>query len=130
MRRDDLLNQPCDIHNQGQGTNFLKDTRLQVKNMAQGATDIGKGAAQGAINLARGTATGAANIAFGAADAMKNTLGMNPADNTGPINCPGNMGSALVQTTQEAQSIQVISVFLHTYLGHKHDLITSKMIEL
>ncbi|CAA2996978.1 Hypothetical predicted protein [Olea europaea subsp. europaea] len=102
MRRDDLLNQPSDIHNQGQGTNFLKDVILQVKNMAQGATDIGKGAAQGAMNLARGTATGAANIAFGATDAMKNTLGMNPADNTGPINCPGNMGSALMGWTVQS----------------------------
>ncbi|KAL2539292.1 Uncharacterized protein Adt_00270 [Abeliophyllum distichum] len=92
MRRDDLLNQQSDIHNQGQGTNYLGDTGMQVKNMAQGAADIGKGAAQGAadigkgaaqgaVNLARGAAAGASNMAHGAAGAVKNTLGMNPADN-------------------------------------------------
>ncbi|CAI9773642.1 unnamed protein product [Fraxinus pennsylvanica] len=91
MRRDGL-NQPCDIHNQGQGTNFLQDTGTQVKNMAQGAADIGKGAAQGAVNLAREAAAGAANMTSGAADAVKNTLGMNSADNT--TNCPGNIGGA------------------------------------
>ncbi|CAI9767216.1 unnamed protein product [Fraxinus pennsylvanica] len=94
MRSDDLLNQPSDIHNQGQGTNILQDTGTQVKNVAQGAVDIGKGAAQGAVNLARGAAAGAANMASGAADAVKNTLGMNPADKTGTTNLPGNMGSA------------------------------------
>ncbi|KAL2463100.1 uncharacterized protein Fot_54337 [Forsythia ovata] len=94
IRRDDLLNQPSDIHNQGQGTNYLEDTGMQVKNMAQGAADIGKGAAQGAVNLARGAAAGAANMAHGAAGAVKNTLGMNPADNTATTNRPGNMGGA------------------------------------
>ncbi|KAK4735626.1 hypothetical protein R3W88_009887 [Solanum pinnatisectum] len=77
MRREDLLNQPSDIHNQSQSqaTNLLQETGTQVKNMAQGA-------AGSAVNIARGAATGAANMAQGAADAVKNTLGMNPPHNT------------------------------------------------
>ncbi|XP_055828644.1 uncharacterized protein LOC129896716 [Solanum dulcamara] len=77
MRREELLNQPSDIHNpsQGQATNLLQETGTQVKNMAQGA-------AGSAVNMARGVATGAAHMAQGAADAVKNTLGMNPPHNT------------------------------------------------
>ncbi|GFP99700.1 hypothetical protein PHJA_002114100 [Phtheirospermum japonicum] len=75
MRRewDDTLNPPSNVHSQGQ----RKKTGTQVKNMAQGAADVGKGAAQGAVSLARGAAAGAANIAQGAADAVKNTIGIN-----------------------------------------------------
>lgn len=50
-------------------------TGTNVKNMAQGAADIGKGAVQGAVSIARGAALGAANVAQGAADVVKNTLG-------------------------------------------------------
>ncbi|KAF3669200.1 hypothetical protein BC332_27591 [Capsicum chinense] len=77
MRREDLLNQPSNIHNpsQGQATNLFQETGTQVKNMAQGA-------AGSAVNMARGAASGAANMAQGAADAVKNTLGMNPPHNT------------------------------------------------
>ncbi|KAG5602051.1 hypothetical protein H5410_033421 [Solanum commersonii] len=75
IRRD----APSDIHNQNQG--FLQETGNQVKNMAQGAADIGKGAAQGAVSVARGAALGAANIAQGAADAVKNTVGGANNDN-------------------------------------------------
>ncbi|KAK4375450.1 hypothetical protein RND71_006127 [Anisodus tanguticus] len=83
MRRDG--SDGSDIHNQNQG--FLQETGTQVKNMAQGAADIGKGAAQGAVSVVRGAALGAANIAQGAADAVKNTVGTNnpPHDNTGGI---------------------------------------------
>lgn len=49
----------------------------QVKNMAQGAADIGKGA----VSVARGAALGAANIGQGAADAVKNTVGGANNDN-------------------------------------------------
>ncbi|GER31737.1 late embryogenesis abundant protein-related [Striga asiatica] len=45
-------------------------TGSQVKNMAYGAAEVGKGAAQGAINLARG-----------AADAVKNSIGINNNNN-------------------------------------------------
>ncbi|OIT02797.1 PREDICTED: uncharacterized protein LOC109227427 [Nicotiana attenuata] len=80
IRRDDS-NAPSE----GQAHNFLQETGTQVKNMAQGAADVGKGAAQGAVSMARGAALGAANIAQGAADAVKNTVGTNnpPHDNTG-----------------------------------------------
>ncbi|XP_049367570.1 uncharacterized protein LOC125832463 [Solanum verrucosum] len=87
MRREDLLNQPSDIHNQSQATNLLQETGTQVKNMAQGA-------AGSAVNIARGAATGAANMAQGAADAVKNTLGMNPPHNTSSdnyLNQPGTI---------------------------------------
>ncbi|TMW82766.1 hypothetical protein EJD97_004988 [Solanum chilense] len=78
MRREDLLNQPSDIHNQSQSPNLLQETGTQVKNMAQGA-------AGSAVNMARGAATGAANMAHNAADAVKNTLGMNHPHNTSNI---------------------------------------------
>ncbi|XP_073290694.1 uncharacterized protein [Primulina huaijiensis] len=83
LRRDDLINQPSNLQNQGQ-SNFLQETGTQVKNMAQGAAEIGKGAAQGAVNLAKGAALGAANIAQGAAGAVKNTLGINTPDSAAP----------------------------------------------
>ncbi|XP_075521612.1 uncharacterized protein LOC142554823 [Primulina tabacum] len=80
LRRDDLVNQPSNLQNQGQ-PNFLQETGTQVKNMAQGAAEIGKGA----VNLAMGAAIGAANVAQGAAGAVKNTLGINnPADSEVP----------------------------------------------
>ncbi|XP_059312376.1 uncharacterized protein LOC132598664 [Lycium barbarum] len=85
MRRDG-----SDAPNQGQG--FLQETGTQVKNMAQGAADMGKGAAQGAVSVARGAALGAANIAQGAADAVKNTVGTNNPphhDNTGSATTGG-----------------------------------------
>ncbi|KAL6495872.1 hypothetical protein OROGR_030435 [Orobanche gracilis] len=78
---DDMLKPPSDVHSQSQGRgetiNFLQETGTQIKNMAQGAADVGKGATQGAVTLARGAAVGAANIAQGAADAIKNTIGIN-----------------------------------------------------
>ncbi|XP_016514338.1 uncharacterized protein LOC107831122 [Nicotiana tabacum] len=85
MRRDGS-NAPSE----GQGHNFLQETGTQVKNMAQGAADIGKGAAQGAVSMACGAALGAANMAQGAADAVKNTVGTNnpPHDTTGSTNIP------------------------------------------
>ncbi|XP_073024106.1 uncharacterized protein [Primulina eburnea] len=83
LRRDDLINQPSNLQNQGQ-PNFLQETGTQVKNMAQGAAEIGKGAAQGAVNLAMGAAIGAANVAQGAAGAVKNTLGINNPDSEVP----------------------------------------------
>ncbi|WMV21845.1 hypothetical protein MTR67_015230 [Solanum verrucosum] len=107
MRREDLLNQPSDIHNQSQATNLLQEvttisiklknrihcefyycfqTGTQVKNMAQGA-------AGSAVNIARGAATGAANMAQGAADAVKNTLGMNPPHNTSSDNYLNQRGT-------------------------------------
>lgn len=46
-----------------------------MKNVAQGAADVGKGTVQGAVSLARGAALGAANLAQGAADVVKNTIG-------------------------------------------------------
>ncbi|XP_004241705.1 uncharacterized protein [Solanum lycopersicum] len=76
MRRD----APSDINNQN-NPGFLQETGNQVKNMAQGAADVGKGAAQGAVSVARGAALGAANIAQGAADAVKNTVGGANNDN-------------------------------------------------
>ncbi|KZV26107.1 hypothetical protein F511_06033 [Dorcoceras hygrometricum] len=82
LRRDDLTNQPSNLHNQAQ-SNFLQETGTQVMSMAQGAAEIGKGAAQGAVNLAKGAALGAANIAQGAAGAVKNTLGINTPDPSG-----------------------------------------------
>ncbi|KAG8369660.1 hypothetical protein BUALT_Bualt14G0036900 [Buddleja alternifolia] len=63
MWRDDNVNQPTDIHNQGQATNFLQETGTQAKNMAQGA-----------VNITRGAAARAANIAHEAADAVKDTI--------------------------------------------------------
>ncbi|KAL6578948.1 hypothetical protein OROMI_009164 [Orobanche minor] len=56
---------------------FPSRTGTQIKKMAQGAADVGKGAAQGAVTFARGAAAGAANIAQGSADAVKNTIGIN-----------------------------------------------------
>ncbi|KAL6537595.1 hypothetical protein OROMI_026129 [Orobanche minor] len=81
---DDMLKPPSDVHSQSQGqtTNFLQETGTQIKNMAQGAADVGKGAAQGAVTLARGAAVGAANIAQGAAGAVKNTIGINNPNDT------------------------------------------------
>ncbi|RAL41333.1 hypothetical protein DM860_010127 [Cuscuta australis] len=73
MRREannSLVDQPSNVHAAGQ-TNFLQETGENVKTMAQGAADIGKGAISGAVNIARG----AANVAQGAADAVKNTFG-------------------------------------------------------
>ncbi|MCD7459810.1 hypothetical protein HAX54_042025 [Datura stramonium] len=84
MRRDGS-DAPSDIHNQGQAHNFLQETGTQVKNMAQGAADIGKGAAQGAVSVARGAALGAANIAQGAADVIKNTVGGANNNTTGGV---------------------------------------------
>ncbi|XP_016470991.2 uncharacterized protein LOC107793208 [Nicotiana tabacum] len=78
MRREDMVNQPSDIHNQGQTTNLLQETGTKVKNIAHGAADMAQGAAGSAVNMARGAATGAANMAHGAAGAVKNTLGINP----------------------------------------------------
>merc|ERR1712034_51350 len=82
MWRDDLLNQQSTIQNQDQSANFLQETGTQVKNMAQGAADIGKGAVEGAVSIARGAALGAANMAQGAADAVKNTLETDNNTNT------------------------------------------------
>ncbi|CAA0817748.1 Unknown protein [Striga hermonthica] len=55
MRREwsEMQTPASSIHSQGQATNFLEETGSQVKNMAYGAAEVGKGAAQGAINLAR-----------------------------------------------------------------------------
>ncbi|KAL3528843.1 hypothetical protein ACH5RR_008165 [Cinchona calisaya] len=107
MRRSDLVDQPS--HNQDHESSFLQETGTQMKNMAQGAAEIGKGAALGAVNMARGAAIGAANIAHGAADAVKHTLGMDANANANvthhdnntsnlpshtntnhPANCPNN----------------------------------------
>ncbi|GER31734.1 late embryogenesis abundant protein-related [Striga asiatica] len=68
MRRD---NPPSDTYSQGQTTNFLEETGKQVKNMGQGAAEVGKGA----VNLA-------ANITQGAVDAVKNTIGINNDNNS------------------------------------------------
>ncbi|KAL1542983.1 hypothetical protein AAHA92_20011 [Salvia divinorum] len=66
LRKRDLVDQPSDIHSQGQATNFLQDSGAQAKD-----------AAQTALNMAKGAAVGAANMAQGAAEVVKNTLGMN-----------------------------------------------------
>ncbi|CAN4088481.1 unnamed protein product [Withania somnifera] len=84
MRREDSVNQPSDIHS----TSFFQETGTQVKNIAQGA-------AGSAVNMARGAATGTAHMVQGAADAVKNTLGMNPPNNstndTNYLNHPGTI---------------------------------------
>ncbi|GAA0172563.1 hypothetical protein LIER_26366 [Lithospermum erythrorhizon] len=72
---------------------LIMKTGSQVKNMAQGAAEIGKGAAQSAVNIARGAATGAAHIAQGAADAVKNTIGANNPDITSNPNSPPSPSS-------------------------------------
>ncbi|XP_042034332.1 uncharacterized protein LOC121780769 [Salvia splendens] len=66
MRNRDLVDQPSDIHSQGQATNFLQESGAQAKD-----------AAQTAVNMAKGAAVGAANMAQGAAEVVKNTLGIN-----------------------------------------------------
>ncbi|KAI3469979.1 hypothetical protein Pfo_026642 [Paulownia fortunei] len=96
MRRNEYVNQPSDIHNQGQATNFFQETGTQAKNMAQSA-----------VNIAQGAAVGAANMAHGAADTVKNTLGMNAPDDTTTItgttmNHPSSttgMGGSTYQST-------------------------------
>ncbi|KAL3840948.1 hypothetical protein ACJIZ3_025539 [Penstemon smallii] len=98
MRRNDILNQPSDIHNQDQGHSFLQETGTQVKHMAQGAADAGIGAAQGAVNIARGAAIGAANMAYGATDAVKHTLGLDSSDTT-TTTTTGTTNNATSNTT-------------------------------
>ncbi|XP_057766344.1 uncharacterized protein LOC131006321 [Salvia miltiorrhiza] len=66
MRRRDLVDQPSDIHSQGQATKLLQESGAQAKD-----------AAHTAVNMAKGAAVGAANMAQGAAEVVKNTLGMN-----------------------------------------------------
>ncbi|CAI9766085.1 unnamed protein product [Fraxinus pennsylvanica] len=88
--KNDMLNQQSDSQNQDHSTNFLQETGTQVKNMAQGAADIGKGAV---VSIARGAALGAANVAQGAADVVKNTVGSanNATTNTNTASgCPGS----------------------------------------
>ncbi|KAH6829945.1 hypothetical protein C2S53_010664 [Perilla frutescens var. hirtella] len=96
------LSRDQESHDQSQ-TNFLQETGTHAKNMAQGATDVGKGAVLGAASLARGAATGVANVATGAADALKNTFGGSGA---APISHPSNNtsvdGSAHSNTNQSA----------------------------
>ncbi|CAA0824432.1 Unknown protein [Striga hermonthica] len=75
------------IHSQSQTTNFLEETGSQVKNMAYGAAEVGKGAAQGAINLARG-----------AADAVKNSIGINNNNNDATIPTTIPRGAATSNT--------------------------------
>lgn len=65
-------------------------TGTHAKNMAQGATDVGKGAVLGAASIARGAATGVANVATGAADAIKNTFGGAAAPADDASNHPSN----------------------------------------
>ncbi|KAL2555001.1 uncharacterized protein Fot_08620 [Forsythia ovata] len=98
--RDDMLNQQSNTQNQDQSTNFLQETGTQVKNIAQGAADVGKGAVQGAVSIARGTALGAANIAQGAADAVKNTIG--PDNTNATTNTNTNTTSGRPGTTTAA----------------------------
>ncbi|KAL3511863.1 hypothetical protein ACH5RR_024580 [Cinchona calisaya] len=90
MRRNDLVNEDHE-------TNFLQETGTQVKNVAQGAAEIGKGAALGAVSMAKGAAIGAANMAQGAADVVKQTFGMdnNTTTTTTTTHSPGNTANYL-----------------------------------
>ncbi|KAH6770179.1 hypothetical protein C2S52_014982 [Perilla frutescens var. hirtella] len=92
MRRNDLVDQPSDIHNQAQ-TNFLQESGAQAKNVAQNA-----------VGMAKGAAVGAASMAQGAAAAVKNTLGMNASDPTsarsGGLTSPRNTSHPSNTTTK------------------------------
>ncbi|KAL8522323.1 hypothetical protein ACS0TY_012461 [Phlomoides rotata] len=93
ITRDNMLNEPSDIHSQGQAqqTNFLQETGTHIGNMGHGVTEIGKGAFLGAATLASGAASGASSVALGAADAIKNTFGLaGSGGNATATNHPGS----------------------------------------
>ncbi|XP_047976923.1 uncharacterized protein LOC125219098 [Salvia hispanica] len=92
MRNRDLVDQPSDIHSQGQATNFLQESGAQAKD-----------AAQTAVNMAKGAVVGAANMAQGAAEVVKNTLGMNANANAN-ANANSTTSTAAAATTAEGNN--------------------------